>query len=131
MRLVGRTPANEILTASEVAAWLDQNIETVQRAAKSGRLPARRIGKEWRFLRELVAETRGLRIRRSAPVDESDFPRTKEWTVRSEANQGRLPGWREGQRWRFSREELIEFMRTDEPEDRTRYDRRESRSSAS
>jgi hypothetical protein len=47
--------------------------------------------------------------------------------VRSEANQGRLPGWREGTRWRFSREELIEHMRTDEPADRIRYDRRAKR----
>jgi excisionase family DNA binding protein len=155
MAPVGRTPANEILTATEVAAWLGQHLETVQRAAKSGRLPARRIGKEWRFLRDLVAETRGLRTGRATGPDESDFPRspfssdagtttagmdaaeaarflrTKEWTVRSEANQGRLPGWREGQRWRFSREELIEFMRTDEPEDRIRYDRRGSPSSVS
>jgi excisionase family DNA binding protein len=145
---VARTPANEILTASEVAEWLGQNIETVQRAAKSGRLPARRIGKEWRFLRDHVAEARDIRLRRSADGDDELFPRspfeaseggaaagmdvaeaarflrTKEWTVRSEANQGRLPGWREGQRWRFSREELIEHMRRDEPEDRLRYDRR-------
>ena len=146
---MGRTPANEILTASEVAEWLEQNLETVQRAAKSGRLPARRIGKEWRFLRELVAEARGLKLGRG--VEEDPFPRSpfdthegtasagmdaeeaaellrvKEWTVRSEANQGRLPGWREGQRWRFSREELIEHMRRDEPEDRIRYDRRSGR----
>ncbi len=44
--------------------------------------------------------------------------------MRSEANQGRLPGWHEGPRWRFSREELIEHMRRDEPEDRIRYERR-------
>jgi excisionase family DNA binding protein len=145
---VARIPANEILTASEVAEWLGQNLETVQRAAKSGRLPARRIGKEWRFLRDLVAEARGLSPRRTSTPDDALFPRspfdtqegmaaagmdaaeaaaflrTKEWTVRSEANQGRLPGWREGQRWRFSRDELIEHMRHDEPEDRERYDRR-------
>jgi excisionase family DNA binding protein len=147
---MGRTPANEVLTASEVAAWLGQNIETVQRAAKSGRLPARRIGKEWRFLRDQVAEARGLDVRPSAgagdPFPRSPFDaeagtasagmdaegaaellRVKEWTVRSEANQGRLPGWREGTRWRFSREELIEHMRTDEPADRIRYDRRAKR----
>ena len=34
----------------------------------------------------------------------------------------------EGPRWRFSREELIEHMRTDEPQDRIRYDRRSARS---
>ncbi len=151
MGCMSRTPANEVLTASEVAQWLGQNLETVQRAAKSGRLPARRIGKEWRFLRELVAETRGVKLGRGAVAADDPFPhspfdihegtasagmdsdeaakllRVKEWTVRSEANQGRLPGWREGQRWRFSREELIEHMRRDEPQDRIRYDRRSAR----
>ena len=150
---MARRPANEILTASEVAAWLGQNLETIQRGAKSGRIPARRIGKEWRFLRDLVAEARGLgAVSTSRPaeddllprspfatedgtasagmdaVEAADFLRVKEWTVRSEANQGRLPGWREGQRWRFSREELIEHMRTDAPADRIRYDRRSARS---
>jgi len=148
---MARIPANEVLTASEVAEWLDLNLETVQRAAKSGRLPARRIGKEWRFLRAAVAESKGIRVRRSSTLDEDLFPRSpfeadeggapgidaeeaarllrvKEWTVRSEANQGRLPGWQEGQRWRFSREELLEHMRQDEPEDRARYDRRRARS---
>lgn len=151
---MARRPANEILTASEVAAWLGQNLETIQRGAKSGRIPARRIGKEWRFLRDLVADVRGLEAgstsrpteddlfprspfatedgTASAGMDASeaaDFLRVKEWTVRSEANRGRLPGWREGQRWRFSREELIEHMRADEPQDRIRYDRRSARSS--
>jgi len=148
MPRMSRTPANEVLTASEVAEWLGQNLETVQRAAKSGRLPARRIGKEWRFLRELVAEARGVNLGRGAVAPDDPFPRSpfdthegtaaagmdadeaaellrvKEWTIRSEANQGRLPGWREGQRWRFSREELIEHMRRDEPQDRIRYARR-------
>ncbi len=151
MGCMSRTPANEVLTASEVAQWLGQNLETVQRAAKSGRLPARRIGKEWRFLRELVAEARGVKLGRGAVAVDDPFPRSpfdthegtasagmdadeaaellrvKEWTIRSEANQGRLPGWREGQRWRFSREELIEHMRRDEPQDRIRYDRRSAR----
>ncbi|MGE3138920.1 MAG: helix-turn-helix domain-containing protein [Thermoleophilia bacterium] len=140
-----------MLTASEVARWLGQNLETIQRAAKSGRLPARRIGKEWRFLRDLVAEARGVKLGRPAVAMDDPFPRSpfatrdgmaaggmdadeaaellrvKEWTVRSEANQGRLPGWREGQRWRFSRDELIEHMRRDEPQDRIRYDRRNAR----
>lgn len=144
---MGQTPANEVLTASEVAGWLGLNIETVQRGAKSGRIPARRIGKEWRFLRDAVAESRGLRVgkasREADPFPRSpfemrtgaaaagmdseqaaEFLRVKEWTVRSEANQGRLPGWHEGPRWRFSREELVEHMRCDEPQDRIRYERR-------
>ncbi|MGD9696114.1 MAG: helix-turn-helix domain-containing protein [Thermoleophilia bacterium] len=153
---MARTPAHEILTAAEVADWLGQNLETIQRGAKAGRIPARRIGKEWRFLRDQVADARGIAIRARPAVDPDEdlFPRSpfasedgtggeagmdaaeaaallrvKEWTVRSEANQGRLPGWREGQRWRFSRQELIEHMRADEPQDRVRYDRRARSSS--
>jgi len=145
---MARAPANEVLTASEVAAWLGLNIETVQRGAKSGRLPARRIGKEWRFLRDAVAEVRGLLAASGSASQDDPFPRSpfearsgaaaagmdseqaaqflriKEWTVRSEANQGRLPGWHEGPRWRFSPEELVEHMRADEPQDRIRYERR-------
>ncbi len=148
MTLMAQTPANEVLTASEVAAWLELNIETVQRGAKSGRIPARRIGKEWRFLRDAVAESLGLGVATTSDAEDDAFPRSpfemrtgaaaagmdseqaaeflriKEWTVRSEANQGRLPGWHEGPRWRFSREELIEHMRADEPQDRIRYERR-------
>ena len=151
MAPMARTPAHEILTAAEVADWLGQNLETIQRGAKAGRIPARRIGKEWRFLRDEVADARGIaiRARRAPDPDEDLFPRSpfasedgagggagmdaaeaaallrvKEWTVRSEANQGRLPGWREGQRWRFSHQALIEHMRADEPQDRVRYDRR-------
>jgi excisionase family DNA binding protein len=147
---MGRTPANEVLTASEVAEWLGLNLETVQRGAKSGRLPARRIGKEWRFLRDLVAEARGMAPGSAAAAEDAfprspfdthegtasagmdaegaaEFLRVKEWTIRAEANQGRLPGWREGQRWRFSRVELLEHMRRDEPQDRIRYDRRSAR----
>ena len=150
------------------AAWLaDRVAPHVERAEERARQEVERrraapaasgqngVSGGWRFLRDLVAETRGIRIRRAVSADESDFPRspfagdageatagmdveeaarflrTKEWTVRSEVNQGRLPGWREGQRWRFSREELIEHMRTDDPQDRIRYDRRSARSSAS
>ena len=145
---MGHAPANEVLTASEVAAWLKLNIETIQRGAKSGRIPARRIGKEWRFLRDAVAEARGFPLTAASGAEDDPFPRSpfeirtgaaaagmdseqaaeflrvKEWTVRSEANQGRLPGWHEGPRWRFAREELVEHMRRDEPQDRIRYERR-------
>lgn len=49
-------PPPEILTASEAAELLRLNAQTVARLAQAGELPARRLGREWRFRRsELLA----------------------------------------------------------------------------
>ena len=39
------------MTADEVAEWLGLSVETIYRKARSGELPALRIGRRWRFLR--------------------------------------------------------------------------------
>ncbi len=46
----------EILTPQEAAEFLRVPVLTVQRQAKAGRLPGRRIGKEWRFSRTVLLE---------------------------------------------------------------------------
>jgi len=46
----------EILTRQEAADFLRVPLLTVQRQAKSGRLPGRRMGKEWRFSRSQLRE---------------------------------------------------------------------------
>jgi len=46
----------EILTPHEAAEFLRVPLLTVQRQAKAGRLPGRRIGKEWRFSRSVLLE---------------------------------------------------------------------------
>jgi len=46
----------EILTPQEAAEFLRVPLLTVQRQAKAGRLPGRRIGKEWRFSRTVLLE---------------------------------------------------------------------------
>lgn len=46
----------EILTPQEAADFLRVPLLTVQRQAKSGRLPGRRVGKEWRFSRTMLRE---------------------------------------------------------------------------
>jgi excisionase family DNA binding protein len=46
----------EILTPQEAADFLRVPLLTVQRQAKAGRLPGRRIGKEWRFSRTVLIE---------------------------------------------------------------------------
>jgi len=46
----------EILTPQEAADFLRVPLLTVQRQAKAGRLPRRRMGKEWRFFRSMLRE---------------------------------------------------------------------------
>ena len=46
----------EILNPQEAAEFLRVPLLTVQRQAKAGRLPGRRIGKEWRFSRTVLLE---------------------------------------------------------------------------
>jgi excisionase family DNA binding protein len=46
----------EILTPQEAAEFLRVPLLTVQRQVKAGRLPGRRVGKEWRFSRSMLRE---------------------------------------------------------------------------
>ncbi len=48
--------APEILNSREAAEFLRVSPETVIREARGGRLPGRRIGKEWRFSRNALLE---------------------------------------------------------------------------
>jgi excisionase family DNA binding protein len=50
-----RARAGRLLTVAEVADLLRINKSTVYRMAKQGRLPATRVGRQWRF-RESVLE---------------------------------------------------------------------------
>ena len=129
----------QVLTIDEVADWLGLHRNSVHRAARAGRLPARRVGKEWRFLREAVAarSTPGRRLRGPAePVSPSvPFPesplelsaqeaaawlRVEMATVYHEAAAGRLPAWKEGQEWRTSLGALREYLSAD-PDPAGRY----------
>ena len=40
----------EYLTPNEVASILGVSVETVRRLARSGQLPAKRVGRQWRFI---------------------------------------------------------------------------------
>jgi excisionase family DNA binding protein len=51
----GSAPAkDEILTVQEVATYLEVSRSTVWRWCNTGRLPAFRIGREWRIHREAL-----------------------------------------------------------------------------
>jgi excisionase family DNA binding protein len=52
----GRDPGrgNEILTVEEVAAYLRLQPQTIYKWAQEGRIPAAKLGKEWRFRRSIL-----------------------------------------------------------------------------
>ena len=47
---------NEIMTAQEVAQYLRLSTATVYKLAQAGKIPATRVGRAWRFKRELLDE---------------------------------------------------------------------------
>lgn len=57
---------DEVMTIPEVARYLRLSEATVYRFAKRGKIPAMRIGRTWRFKRELVDAW--LRQESSPPV---------------------------------------------------------------
>lgn len=50
----GRSPDNEILTIEDVAAYLRLTPQTIYRWAQEKRIPAVKLGKEWRFRRSII-----------------------------------------------------------------------------
>jgi excisionase family DNA binding protein len=51
----GALPANsEILTIDEVAAYLRLTPQTIYKWAQEKRIPAVKLGKEWRFRRSII-----------------------------------------------------------------------------
>lgn len=61
---------NEIMTPEEVAALLHLHVRTVYRLARQGKLPGRKVGSQWRFLRENVLgklQSRESERRETAP----------------------------------------------------------------
>jgi len=47
---------SEILNAEEAAGYLKVHVETLRRLARRGRIPAFKIGKDWRFRRESLLQ---------------------------------------------------------------------------
>jgi len=47
---------DEVMTASEVADLLHLPVSTVYHLARQGEIPARRLGRTWRFLRPRLEE---------------------------------------------------------------------------
>jgi excisionase family DNA binding protein len=46
--------AHQVMTSLEAAEYLKMHVKTVCRLAKEGKIPARKVGSEWRFLRSVL-----------------------------------------------------------------------------
>ncbi|MGE3138142.1 MAG: helix-turn-helix domain-containing protein [Thermoleophilia bacterium] len=133
-------PTQAVLTLPEVAEWLGVHPNTIHRAARAGRIPARRVGREWRFLTDAVAIGWSPRRRGTpeapmttapaprvpaAPLEltaqqAADYLRVGLETVYVEVKAERLPAWKEGGELRTTEGALRDYLAFD-PEAGTRY----------
>jgi len=50
----GEDHVGQVMTSVEAADYLKMHVKTVCRLAKEGKIPARKVGSEWRFLRSVL-----------------------------------------------------------------------------
>lgn len=50
----GEDNYGQVMTSVEAAEYLKMHVKTVCRLAKEGKIPARKVGSEWRFLRSVL-----------------------------------------------------------------------------
>ncbi len=50
----GGDEQNQVMTSVEAAEYLKMHVKTVCRLAKEGKIPAKKVGSEWRFLRAVL-----------------------------------------------------------------------------
>ncbi|HEY8506505.1 MAG TPA: helix-turn-helix domain-containing protein, partial [Gemmataceae bacterium] len=58
-------PVNEILTLPEAASYLRVGEDVLRQLASEQKIPARKIGEEWRFLKSALQDW----LRRGLPLD--------------------------------------------------------------
>jgi len=50
----GAQEQTQVMTSVEAAEYLKMHVKTVCRLAKEGKIPAKKVGSEWRFLRAVL-----------------------------------------------------------------------------
>lgn len=50
----GEDNFSQVMTSVEAAGYLKMHVKTVCRLAKEGKIPAKKVGSEWRFLRSVL-----------------------------------------------------------------------------
>jgi excisionase family DNA binding protein len=64
----GQDDSSEVMTSVEAAEYLKMHVKTVCRLAKEKKIPAKKVGSEWRFLRSVL--DRGLAQEEVVPSDD-------------------------------------------------------------
>lgn len=70
----GELPPDLVLTVEEASAFLKLDVQTVRALARSGDLPAVKLGKQWRFLRHRLIEALEPRGAHRVPVGDPQSP---------------------------------------------------------
>lgn len=50
----GEDLVGQVMTSVEAAEYLKMHVKTVCRLAKEGKIPAKKVGSEWRFLKSVL-----------------------------------------------------------------------------
>ena len=50
----GQDESTEVMTSVEAAEYLKMHVKTVCRLAKEKKIPAKKVGSEWRFLKSVL-----------------------------------------------------------------------------
>ena len=50
----GDDNVGQVMTSVEAAEYLKMHVKTVCRLAKEGKIPAKKVGSEWRFLKSVL-----------------------------------------------------------------------------
>jgi len=50
------SPTSEVMTLAEAAEFLRSTEDAIEKMAAAGKLPARRVGHDWRFLRSALCK---------------------------------------------------------------------------
>ncbi len=59
--------SSEVMSVRELADYLRISVHTVYRLAEQGRLPGRKVGKHWRFHRDVIVAWLAARHEDDAP----------------------------------------------------------------
>ena len=86
-------PDREILNIDGAAAFLGVSVKTFSKALREGDVPARKVGREWKFSRQALIDWIG-NARSAAFLDASDDGEPEEAPQRTRARSGapRAPG---------------------------------------
>lgn len=64
----GTKKTTQIMTLREVARYLGLHVMTVYKLTREGRVPAAKIGGQWRFKRDVLEEWLDAEMRKNPPL---------------------------------------------------------------